>query len=354
MPFYGGAYVLCGLCVPPVLCHLLCGGGILALKKRLILTGVLLFFVAVNLFLWFTVTRRCANNFSGATQLKMIDVGSYLPFEPDAKLARTGASLKLTQDLPKLDGAAALVPVYASVIENVYPQGCVTFQGGVFDDNNYYGENFAEDSAMQYQNTVRGFNAVVDGKTDLFFTAYPSPDQLKSAEEKNVELEIVPIGREGFVFFVNIKNPVNNLTLEEIRKIYGGEITNWKEVDGKDLPIDPLLRVAGSGSQTTMDRVMGEQAYGAKSPYALLGGSIAYSFRIYLTNIVANDKVKMLSVNGIYPDNDSIKDGTYPLATQFYVVYRKDNANDNVRRLVDWLCSEEGQKMIEATGYAGL
>ena len=324
------------------------------MKKKLILTGVLLFFVAVNLYIWFTVTRRCANNFSGATQLKMIDVGSYLPFEPDAKLARTGSSLKLTQNLPKLDGAAALVPVYASVIENVYPQGCVTFEGGAFDDDNYYGENFAEDSAMQYQNTVRGFDAVVDGKTDLFFTAYPSPDQLKSAEEKNVELEIVPIGREGFVFFVNKNNPVNDLTLEEIRKIYGGEITNWKDVGGKDLPINPLLRVAGSGSQTTMDRVMGEQAYGAKSPYALLGGSIAFSFRIYLTNIVSNDKVKMLSVNGIYPDNDSIKDGTYPLATQFYVVYRKDNPNENVRLLADWLCSEEGQKMIEATGYAGL
>ena len=81
---------------------------------------------------------------------------------------------------------------------------------------------------------------------------------------------------------------------------------------------------------------------------------MAYSFRIYLTNIVANDNVKMLSVNGIYPDNANIKNGTYPLTAQFYVVYRKDNPNANVQKLVDWLISDEGQSMIEGTGYAGL
>lgn len=324
------------------------------MKKILILTGTILFFIAINFGIWFTVTRRCANNFSGATQLKMIDVGSYLPFEEDSKLARTGSSLKLTDDLPKLDGAAALVPVYASVIDNVYPEGCVTFEGGSFDDDNYYGENFAEDSAMQYKNTVRGFTAVVDGDTDLFFTAYPSPDQLKYAEEKGVELEFVPVGKEGFVFFVNKDNPVNDITADNIRKVFGGQITNWSELGGKDRMIDPLLRIAGSGSQTTMDRVMGDNEYLTKSPLTIFGGSLAYSFRIYLTNIVANDNVKMLSVNGICPNNENIKNGTYPLTAQFYVVYRKDNANENVQKLVDWLISDEGQTMIEGTGYAGL
>ena len=324
------------------------------MKKTIILTGTLLFFIAANLFIWYTVTRRCANNFSGATQLKMIDVGTYLPFEEDSKLARTGSSLKLEGDLPKLDGAAALVPVYASVIDNVYPEGCVTFKGGSFDDDNYYGENFAEDSAMQYKNTVRGFTAVVDGDTDLFFTAYPSPDQLKYAEEKGVELEFVPVGKEGFVFFVNKDNPVNDITVDNIRKVFGGEITNWNEIGGTDRMIDPLLRIKGSGSQTTMDRVMGDNAYLTKSPLTIFGGSLAYSFRIYMTNIVANENVKMLSVNGIYPDNENIKSGAYPLTAEFYVVYRKDNPNGNVQKLVDWLTSDEGQAMIEGTGYAGL
>ena len=324
------------------------------MKKLMILISLTLFFILMNFGIWFFVTRRCSNNFSGATQLKMIDVGSYLPFEEGSRLARTGSSLKLTKDLPKLDGAAALVPVYASVIENVYPEGCVTFEGGNFSDDNYYGENFAPDSAMQYKNTVRGFNALVDGDSDLFFTAYPSPDQLKYAEDKGVELELVPIGKEGFVFFVNRDNPVNDLTVDEIRKIYSCEISDWSELGGPQKNIDPLLRIAGSGSQTTMDRFMGDKPYGQKNPLSLFGGAIGYSFRIYLMNIVANEDVKMLSVNGVYPDNENIKSGKYPLTAQFYVVYRKDDPNPNVEKLVDWLCSEEGQTMIEATGYAGL
>lgn len=324
------------------------------MKRALQIAGVLLFFVAMNFLIWFSVTRRCANNFSGASQLKMIDVGTYLPFEEDSKLARTGSSVKIDGDLPKLDGAAALVPVYASVIDNMYPEGCVTYEGGVFDDDNYYGENFAEDSAMQYKNTVRGFNAVVDGQTDIFFTAYPSPDQLKYAEDQGVELEIVPVGKEAFVFFVNKDNPVDDISVDDIRNIYSGKITNWKDVGGPDKTINPLLRIKGSGSQTTMDRVMGDTPYLTKNPLTLFGGSLGYSFRIYLTNIVANDDVKMLSINGIYPDNESIKDGSYPLTAEFYVIYRKDNTNPNVTKVVDWLCSEEGQTMIEATGYAGL
>ena len=119
------------------------------MKRALQIAGVLLFFAAMNFLIWFSVTRRCANNFSGASQLKMIDVGTYLPFEEDSKLARTGSSVKIDGDLPKLDGAAALVPVYASVIDNMYPEGCVTYEGGVFDDDNYYGENFAEEEYRQ-------------------------------------------------------------------------------------------------------------------------------------------------------------------------------------------------------------
>jgi len=94
-------------------------------KKVFVILAAVLFFAAVNLFLYVTITRRLANNFSGVGQLKMVDVGRFLPFEEDSDLARTGSSLKFTaeDELPVLDGAAALVPVYASVIENCYPDG---------------------------------------------------------------------------------------------------------------------------------------------------------------------------------------------------------------------------------------
>ncbi len=326
------------------------------MKKALILILTAAFFVAINASLYMTITRRLGQNFSGTDQLHMVDVGRYLPFEEDSDLAHVNSSLLFDEedDLPVLDGAAALVPVYASVIENCYPEGCVTYEGGVFDDDNKYGENFAEDSVMQYQNTIRGFNAVVDGSTDVFFTAHPNAEQMQYAADQGVELEIVPIGVEAFVFFVNADNPVDGLTTDEIRAIYRNEITNWSEVGGPNRMINPVTRVSGSGSQTMMDRFMEDNMLTRRNPLSIFGGSIGYSFRYYLTGLVGNDGVKMLSVNGVYPDAENIRNGTYPLTANFYVVYRADNDNTNVQAIVDWLLSEEGQHMIEETGYVGL
>ena len=326
------------------------------MKKYITITALILFFISVNVFLYFTITRRLANNYSGTDQLKMVDVGKYLPFEEGSELARTNASLHFSKDerLPVLDGAAALVPVYASVIENVYPTGCVTYEGGVFSDDNTYGENFADDSAMQYQNTIRGFNALVDGSIDLFFSARPSEEQMEYATEKNVSIEIVPIGTEAFVFFVNKNNPVDDLSADQIRSIYRGEINNWKEVGGPNKRINQLTRIKSSGSQTMMEYFMKGDMIKKRDLLSVFGGSIGYSFRFYLSGMVADDNVKMLSVNGIYPSIENIRNGSYPITTQFYVIYRTDNDNPNTKRLVDWLLSDEGQKMIEMTGYAGI
>lgn len=326
------------------------------MKKRIVLLGTVILFIAVNAFLYVTITSRLANNFSGTNQLKMIDVAKFLPFEEKSELARTGSSLKFLRDddLPVLDGAAALVPVYASVIENCYPAGTVTYEGGVFSDDNYYGENFAPDSVMQYQNTIRGFDALVDGSVDLFFTAHPSKEQMQSAKDKGVELEIVPIGLEAFVFFVNKDNPVDGLTAKQIRSIYRGEITNWKEVGGAARMINPLTRVKGSGSQTMMDKFMEDNMLTSRHPLSIFGGAIGYSFRYYLSGMVADDNVKMLAIDGIYPSAENVRNGSYPISASFYAVYRKDNQNENIAKLVAWLLSEEGQTMIEACGYVGL
>ena len=83
-----------------------------------------------------------------------------------------------------------------------------------------------------------------------------------------------------------------------------------------------------------------------RNPLSLFGGGIGYSFRYYLTDLVGNADVKMLEVDGVYPDSQSIRDGSYPLTTDFYVVYRRDNDNPNVETLVLWLTGEEVQELI--------
>ena len=322
------------------------------LKRQMAaLAAIVVLFALFNISMYQLLTRRLSNNFSGATQAQMIDVGSYLPHEDSSKLPKIESALKLTDHLPVLDGAAALVPVYAAVIENVYPVGCVTYEGGRFSADNYYGENFAADSAMQYKNTVRGYQAIVDGTTDILFCAGPSAEQMWYAEEKGVELVYVPVGLEAFVFFVNEQNPVDNLTVEQIRKIYACDYTNWSEVGGPNRIINPVTRLEGSGSQTAFESVMGGQKIGKKSPLAITGASIGFSFRYYMDGIVGNDTVKMISLNGVYPSAENIQNRTYPIVTQFYAIYRKDNDNPNIPILIEWLLSDEGQRLIEKTGY---
>lgn len=311
-------------------------------------------FAAFNLGMYQLLTRRLSNNFSDASRAQMVDVGQYLPFEDGSDLPEIDASLTLTGDLPVLDGAAALVPVYAAVIDSVYPQGCVTYEGGSFSSDNYYGENFAPDSVMQYNNTVRGYQAIVDGSTDILFCASPSQEQLDYAKECGVELEFVPIGLEGFVFFVNSQNPIENLSSSDIRKIYSCEYTNWSEVGGANRVINPVTRLKGSGSQTVFEAFMGDTEIGVKSPLAIAGGSIGFSFRYYMDGIVGNEGVKMISVDGVYPSSENIKNRSYPIITEFYAIYRSDNENENIPLLIDWLLSEEGQELIEKTGYVGI
>ena len=323
-------------------------------RQLSVLFLILLLFTGFNYSMYAVMTQRLRNNFSDASQAKMIDVGKFLPHDPASDLVRIDSSLKLTEDLPVLDGAAALVPVYAAIIDNVYPVGSVTFLGGTFSDDNFYGENFAEDSKMQYKNTVLGYQAIVDGTTDILFCAAPSDEQIQYAEDNGVELIYVPIGLEAFVFFVNENNPVDGLTVEQIRGIYAGDYTNWAQVGGADRVINPVTRLPGSGSQSAMEAFMGDRTIGVKSPLAITGASIGFSFRYYLDGIVGNKAVKMLALNGVDPSPENIQNGTYPVVVPFYAIYRADNPNPNIVVLIDWLLSEEGQRLIAESGYVGI
>ena len=324
------------------------------IKQISVLLVILITFAAFNASVYMLLTVRLSNNFSSASQAKMVDVAKYLPFCEDSELVRIDSTLKLTEDLPVLDGAAALVPVYAAFIDNVYPVGSVTYEGGEFSDDNYYGENFAPDSRMQYKNTVRGYKAIVDGETDILFCAAPSAEQKEYAEEKGVELVYTPIGLEGFVFFVNENNPIGGLSADEIRGIYAGDYTNWAELGGARRIINPVTRLVGSGSQSAMDAFMGERSIARKSPLAITGGSIGFSFRYYLDGMVGDENVKMISLNGVYPSKENIKNRSYPVIAEFYAVYRADNENSNIPVLIDWILSDEGQTIIEKTGYVGI
>lgn len=308
-------------------------------KQILSLVLLAAFFVGFELSVYLLFTRRCASTFGSTGAAKAIEAADYLPFGADTAIVDAKGET-LTGELPVLDGAAALLPVYSAVFHALYPEDAWAFDG----------ETYTADSKLQYRNTRAAYQAVVDGDADLIFCAGPSKEQLAYAAEKGVELELVPVGREAFVFFVNEHNPVDSLTQEQLRDIYAGTITNWQEVGGPDRLICALQRNEGSGSQTRFLQFM-EGRPTAHGPFAFLGASVGFSFRYYVDGIVKAQGVKLLAVDGVYPGKEEIRSGEYPLTGEFYAVYRKGEPNANVQKVIDFVLSPEGQRIVEESGY---
>jgi phosphate transport system substrate-binding protein len=203
----------------------------------------------------------------------------------------------------------------------------------------------------------------------LILVTPPSQEELDYAQQAGVTLEQTPVALDGFVFIVNRDNPVESLTLEQLRGIYTGKITNWQEVGGADVAIHAFQREKGSGSQTAMEQLVMEGASMPEPPLVMIaegmGGlvervaeyqndasSIGYTYAYYLENLYLNENIKILSIEGVAPDESSYLDGSYPLTTAYYAVIRADEPEDSpARRLRDFLLTDTGQAIIEMAGY---
>ncbi len=242
----------------------------------------------------------------------------------------------------------------------------------------FTGEENITDEYLDYTNTHPGYLRLIDGEVDLIVVTEPSEEELEYAKEKNVELEVIPVVREGFVFYVNHNNPVSNLSLEQIQDIYSGKIKNWKEVGGEDEEIRAFQRPENSGSQTGMlSLVMKDKKLMTPPKEDLVEtmfdivdlvssydnglNSIGYSYYYYATTMFDTidseiaDRIKLLAIDGVSPNNQTIKAEEYPLETAYYIVIRKNEPEgSNTRKLVNAMLSDEGQRVAEGAGYVGV
>lgn len=309
-------------------------------KQILIIILIILGFLLFDNSFYNLITKKYINNYGNNMQEKSIDIESYLPFKDDSLIVHEKSDIKIENNIPKIDGATALYPIYSAYVETLYPK----------ESLKYDGENFGGDSKIQKTGTTTAYKKLIDGENDIIFCAGPSKKQLEYAESKNVQLELVPIGKEAFVFIVNKNNKINNLSIEQIKDIYTGKIVNWNQVGGENKPIIALQRAEGSGSQTSMISFM-NGANMIKSKQTLIGRKIGYSFRYYVESIVNDGNLKMISLNGIEPNIENIRNNTYPIVDDFYMIYCKDNTNENIETIKEFVLSKEGQKIIEDTGY---
>ena len=257
------------------------------------------------------------------------------------------------EDYPIVDGSTATIPLAEAFEANFKAKDI-------------------EEVEINHSKTHNAYVNLINGDADLILVTEPSEDELKLAEENGVELEIVKVVNEGFVFFINSKNPVKSLTLEQIQQIYSGEITNWNEVGGNDQKIIAYQRPVNSGSQTGMlslvmkDKALVEApteyiASGMQdiidvvSDYENSSGAIGYSYYYYANTMYLSDNIKLLSVNDVEPNNETIKEGEYSIQTAYYIVIRKDEPEDSKTRvLMDAMLSARGQLVAENAGYVPL
>lgn len=233
-----------------------------------------------------------------------------------------------------------------------------------FDDHPDIAQ-FIVDSIV-HNGTHSSFVNLIDRKTDIIIVARSaSDDEIDFADSVGVELITMPVALDGFVFIVNINNPVNSLTVKEIQDIYTGNIINWNEVGGTNAEINPYQRNPNSGSQELMLSLVMKDLTMMDLPEMILMGMMGPIYRItddrnglgytvyFFEQFMApNDSLKLLAVNGVVPGYKTLQKEEYIYTTEVYAAIRTDlDKSSNAYHLYQWLTTDEGQSAIEESGY---
>lgn len=312
------------------------------------------------------VQEALAEHSKGATRGEVIQmVHSVLrrvPVYPTEMAIKWG----FDKEMPIIDGSTSTLPytnaVYAAMFSNYYNHPTIPEK----HSKSYY-----------------SYERLINGEADiLFISTKPTEDTLAKAAAAGVELELIPIAYDAMVFFTNGENSIDNLTMDQIREIYvNNSYTSWTELGGPEAGLIPYCRNADSGSQAQMEEffLKGDEihpdirqettaismasvltdVWQAKTDDPLayaLGYSIYYYYQsASMILLSSQDDLKLLKINGVYPTDETIADGSYPLAGYNYAVVRADSPEGSIaRRMVEFITSPEGQQCVVNAGFGAL
>lgn len=196
-----------------------------------------------------------------------------------------------------------------------------------------------------------GIQAVAEGRCDIGLASR----DLKEEEKADLQETVVAI--DGIGIIVHPDNPVTDLTIEQIGKIYSGEISNWKEVGGSDAPIVCIGREAASGTRDGFEEVTGTKDQCKYSQELTSTGDVVQTVSGnpnaigYASVASANDTVKMVSVEGVSPTTETIQDGEYKVQRNFVLVTKKDAAlSKAAQEFFDFATSPQADSLITEAG----
>jgi phosphate transport system substrate-binding protein len=271
--------------------------------------------------------------------------------EPDPQPEPAPEPFLSAEEFPRMDGSTANLPLMAAVLSAATGIPLEEAQ-----------------KQVDCSTTANAWYNLAYGYTDILLVYEAAEDTKKLLEDSGTELEIVPIGLDALVFIVNEQNPVTSLTQQQLQQIYTGQITNWSDLGGENLPIKAFQRDPTSGSQSLFRKLllpdtepmdaptelrpgeMGDLIEGIAS-YNNEGSAIGYSVFYYASYMYAKPGLRFVAVDGIVPSDETIADRTYPLLNPFYVAIRADERSDSPARILrDWLVNH-GADVISQAGY---
>ncbi len=219
-------------------------------------------------------------------------------------------------------------------------------------------QNLKIDISVQGGGSGVGIASIIDGTCDIGNASRPIKEkELETAKEKGVEAVGNVVARDAIAVVVNPVNNIGGLTLEQIKAIYTGEVSNWSQVGGSDKEIVVISRDSASGTfeafnelaldkeKVRPDALLQASNAAVSTSVSNTPGSIGYVGLGYVT-----DKVKPLEVNNVMPSEETVNSDSYPLARPLFM-YTNGEPTGLVKEFIDFVMSEEGQKLVEENGY---
>ncbi|MDR2589876.1 MAG: substrate-binding domain-containing protein [Oscillospiraceae bacterium] len=261
------------------------------------------------------------------------------------------------ENLPRMDGSPATIPL---------AQALAAVLLGETREN-------VQDLAV-FTRTTEAFNTLAGKRADILIVSEPTPNILSFLSSHGIEFDMAPIATDALVFVVSESNPIDNLTIGQLRAIYSGEITNWQQIGGEDSPIVAFQRNEEAASQILMEKLVMDWQIMAEPPVQILpsdsgfdesitaikgfdnsANAIGYSLYHYAVDMGMAEGLKILSIDGVLPDTYSISNGRYPFLNPYYAVINTHEPEDSSTRILfNWLLSDFGQEFISSQGYVSI
>jgi phosphate transport system substrate-binding protein len=204
-----------------------------------------------------------------------------------------------------------------------------------------------------------GLSALLEGRTDVAPTSRAAnADELRLARASNLRLNAQSIGSYGVVVIVNDENPVRSLNLRQVRDIFTGRITNWKQVGGPDARMSPLILDKSSGARRGFQELaMRYEPYALNAREFLSKQAIAQAVAKNATAIGYADMGRLpagtraVLINGIAPNRTAINQGLYPYARTLYLYSLRGRETPAAKQFIRFVQSREGQRIISNAGF---